>query len=181
MTDGLLLTHALVTCGGVRAPLRGRDLQAVEVVPEGAVAWRDGVITYAGPERGLDERERAGLFVHRASGAVLPGFVDCHTHLPFFGWRADEFEARLGGKTYRDLHGGGGIYRSARMLAAASDEDVLDFCRPLAAEMLTHGTTAVELKTGYGLSVEAELRQARLARRLAQEIPQATTVTLLAA
>ena len=134
MTDGLLLTHALVTCGGVRAPLGGRDLQAIEVVPEGAVAWRDDVITYAGPEQGLGERERAGLFVHRASGAVLPGFVDCHTHLPFFGWRADEFEARLAGKTYRDLHGGGGIFRSARMLATASDEDVLDFCGPLAAE-----------------------------------------------
>jgi imidazolonepropionase len=181
MTDGLLLTHALVTCGGLPAPLRGRDLQAVEVVREGAVAWRDGVITYAGPEQGLGERERAGLSVRRASGAVLPGFVDCHTHLPFFGWRADEFEARLAGKTYRDHHGGGGIYRSARMLAAASDDDVLDFCRPLAAEMLAHGTTATELKTGYGLSVEAELRQARLARRLAQEIPQTTTVTLLAA
>src|SRR5712691_2420015 len=161
MTDGLLLTPALVTCGGLRAPLRGRDLQAVEVVPEGAVAWRDGAITYAGPEQGLGEGEREGLSVHRASGAVLPGFVDCHTHLPFFGWRADEFEARLAGRTYRDLHGGGGIYRSARMLAAA--------------------TTALELKTGYGLSVEAELRQARLARRLAQEIPQTTTVTLLAA
>src|SRR5436853_6109989 len=150
MTDGLLLTHALVTCGGVRAPLRGRDLQAVEVVPEGAVAWRGGVITYAGPEQSLDERERAGLFVQRASGAVLPGFVDCHTHLPFFGWRADEFEARLGGKTYRDLHGEGGIFRSARLLAEAADEEVIEFCLPLVHEMLAHGTTAFELKTGYG-------------------------------
>src|SRR5207253_4707449 len=112
--------------------------------------------------------------------AVLPGFVDCHTHLPFFGWRADEFEARLAGRTYRDLHGEGGIFRSARLLAEAADEEVIEFCLPLAAEMLAHGTTAFELKTGYGLSVEGELRQARLARRLASSIPQTTTVTLLA-
>jgi imidazolonepropionase len=67
------------------------------------------------------------------------------------------------------------------MLAEASDEDVLGFCRPLVQEMLAHGTTALELKTGYGLSVEAELRQARIARRLGEEIPQTCTLTLLAA
>src|SRR5437879_6180446 len=180
MTDGLLLTPALVTCAELHAPMRGPDLQRIEVVADGAVAWRGGAITYTGPASALGERDRAGLTVHRAAGAVLPGFVDCHTHLPFFGWRADEFEARLAGRAYRDLHGGGGIYRSARMLAEASDEEVLAFCRPLAEEMLAHGTTALELKTGYGLSLEAELRQARLARRLAEAIPQTATLTLLA-
>src|SRR5207247_1876987 len=108
------------------------------------------------------------------------GFVDCHTHLPFLGWRADEFQARLAGETYRDVQGGGGgIFRSSRLLAEASDDQVLDFCVPLAEEMLAHGTTAIEMKTGYGLSVDAELRQARLARRLSAEIPQTATVTLL--
>jgi imidazolonepropionase len=66
------------------------------------------------------------------------------------------------------------------MLSEASDEEVISFCRPLVEEMAVHGTTALELKTGYGLSVEAELRQARLARRLAEEAPQTCTVTLLA-
>ncbi len=181
MTEGLLLTPALVTCAGLGVPVRGLDLHGVEAIENGAMAWREGTISYAGPANGLPEADRKGLPLHPAGGAVLPGFVDCHTHLPFFGWRADEFEARLAGMTYRDLHGGGGIYRSARMLAAASDEEVLAFCRPLAEEMLAHGTTAFELKTGYGLSVDAELLQARLARWLAQEIPQTTTVTLLAA
>ena len=89
-------------------------------------------------------------------------------HLPFAGWRADEFEARLRGVSYAELHGDdGGIFRSSRQLAAASDDEVLAFCLPLVAEMLAHGTTALELKTGYGLSVDAEIRQARLARRLA--------------
>ncbi len=87
------------------------------------------------------------------------------------GWRADEFEARLRGVSYRELHGGdGGIFRSARMFAEASDEEVLAFSRPLLDEMLAHGTTALELKTGYGLSVDQELRAARLARRLADEV-----------
>jgi imidazolonepropionase len=106
--------------------------------------------------------------------------VDCHTHLPFVGWRADEFEARLRGLTYRDLHGAeGGIFRSSRLLREARDDEVLDFCRPLVAEMAAFGTTALELKTGYGLSADLELRQARLARLLADEAPQTCTVTLL--
>lgn len=144
---------------------------------EQAVAWADGVITYVGPSDGLPGH----VWAERYDGCtIVPGFVDCHTHLPFAGWRADEFEARLSGVTYRDLHGEGGIYRSARMFAEASDEEVLAFCRPLVQEMADHGTTTLELKTGYGLSVEAELRQARLARRLAHEAPQTCSVTLLA-
>jgi imidazolonepropionase len=141
-----------------------------------AVAWEDGVITYIGPAEdlvGVDPEWHEGC-------TIAPGFVDCHTHLPFAGWRSDEFEARLSGISYRDLHGEGGIYRSARMLSDASDDEVLEFCRPLVREMADHGTTALELKTGYGLSVEGELRQARLARRLAEEAPQTCTVTLLA-
>jgi imidazolonepropionase len=115
-----------------------------------------------------------------AGRTVIPGLVDCHTHLPFFGWRDDEFEARLSGLSYAEQHAEGGIPRSARMLAEASDDQVLEFCMPLLSEMAAHGTTALELKTGYGLSLEAELRQARLARRLAEEAPQTARVTLLA-
>jgi imidazolonepropionase len=131
---------------------------------------------YAGPRSGWE----GGLDSEFEGCTLVPGFVDCHTHLPFVGWRDDEFEARLGGTTYRDQHGVGGIGRSARLLAEASDEQILEFCRPLLAEMMAHGTTALELKTGYGLSVDAELRQARLARRLAAETPQTAVVTLLA-
>ena len=143
---------------------------------EQAVAWEEGLITYVGPADDL-----AGVEPEWFEGCTIaPGFIDCHTHLPFAGWRADEFEARLSGVSYRELHGEGGIYRSARMLAAASDDEVLAFCRSLVQEMAEHGTTALDLKTGYGLSVEAELRQARLARRLSEEAPQTCSVTLLA-
>ena len=173
--EGAIVTPALVTALGP-APARGSSLDA-DVIRDAALAWRDGRIVYVGPAADLPSDAPEP---RRVDGAVLPGFVDCHTHLPFFGWRADEFQARLRGVTYRNLHGGGGIYRSGRMLAEASDEEVVAFCRPLLAEMLAHGTTTVELKTGYGLSVDAELRQARLARRVAEMAAQTCVVTLLA-
>jgi imidazolonepropionase len=159
-------------------PAKGnRETWPTETRAPTAVAWDDdGVITYVGPAE-----ELTGVDPEWFEGCTIaPGFVDCHTHLPFVGWRADEFEARLSGVTYRDQHGEGGIRRSARMLAEASDDEVLAFCEPIVREMADHGTTTLELKTGYGLSVEGELRQARLARWLAEIAPQTCTVTLLA-
>ncbi|MGH2557313.1 MAG: imidazolonepropionase [Actinomycetota bacterium] len=178
MTEGLILTKCLVTPSSGAAPLRGPGVGQLTVIHDAAVAWQDGMVAYAGPAADCPTAFR-DFRTFDVEGAVLPGFVDCHTHLPFYGWRADEFEARLAGKTYRDLHGEGGIYRSARLLSEASDDDVLRFCRALTDEMLAHGTTALELKTGYGLSVEGEMRQARLARRLADESPQTARITLL--
>src|SRR5436190_9636036 len=150
MSAGVLFSPALITARGP-APKRGTDLGSVQIVRDAALAWHDGILTHAGPAADLPAQLAAGPAFH-AAGAVVPGLVDCHTHLPFFGWRADEFEARLAGRTYQDVHGsGGGIARSARLLAGAVDEEVMEFCAPLAAEMLAPGTTAVELKAGYGL------------------------------
>ena len=173
--SGSLVVSTLVTPAGP-APVRGSALSEPSVTREAGVAWEDGVLTYVGPADGL-AADHPDVF---AGCTLVPGFVDCHTHLPFAGWRADEFEARLAGRTYRDLHGEGGIYRSARMFAEAGDDEIMSFCRPLLQEMVDHGTTALEMKTGYGLSIEGELRQARIARRLAEEAPQTCTVTLLA-
>jgi imidazolonepropionase len=178
MTDGRLLAPRLVTAQGGATPRRGADVGRLEIVSEAALAWQDGSIVYAGPASDCP-RPLRDLPTDRVTGAILPGFVDCHTHLPFYGWRADEFEARLAGRSYRDLHGEGGIYQSARLLAEGTDEEVLRFSRALTDEMLAHGTTALELKTGYGLSLEGELRQGRLARTLAEQIPQSARVTLL--
>jgi len=176
MPDANALVVGTIVTASHPLPRRGAELGAPSVLRDAAIAWEGDTITYVGPPGGLEGGSRVVL--DRAM--IMPGFVDCHTHLPFFGWRADEHEARLAGSSYRELHGEGGIGRSARMLAEASDEEVLEFCLPLAREMLDHGTTSLELKTGYGLSVEAELRHARLARLLADEVPQTCTVTLLA-
>jgi imidazolonepropionase len=174
---GAAVAAALATARGA-LPARGAAATAGVTPGPAGVAWEDGTITYAGPADGLPFEPTIGV---PDAGLLIPGFVDPHVHLPFIGWRADEFEARLAGTSYRDLHGEeGGIFRSARMLAGASDDEVLDFSRRLLDEMAAHGTTATELKTGYGLSVEAELRQARLARALAADAPQTCSVTLLA-
>ena len=118
-----------------------------------------------------------------ASGAdVLPGLVDCHTHLPFAGWRADEYEMKVTGVPYEEIaRRGGGIAASARALAAASDGAVLRQARALAREMLEHGTTAFECKSGYGLTPDGELRALRLAARLGEEVEQTLRSTALLA
>jgi imidazolonepropionase len=114
-----------------------------------------------------------------ASGCtVLPGFVDCHTHLPFAGWRADEYEMKVTGVPYEEIaRRGGGIASSARAFGATDDTAILAQAEGLAAEMLQLGTTTLEGKTGYGLSVDAERRAARLGRALGERVAQTTTVT----
>ncbi len=176
MTKGALVARALVTAEAEPPALGAGRLRVAE---RAGVAWDEaGTVVFVGDAADLPWPATHGS---PDVGCIAPGFVDCHTHLPFVGWRADEFQARLEGLTYRDVAGeGGGIARSSRLLAAASDDEVLAFCRSIVHEMAAHGTTALELKTGYGLSVEAELRQARLARALSDLAPQTCTVTLLA-
>jgi imidazolonepropionase len=110
--------------------------------------------------------------------SVLPGFVDCHTHLPFAGWRAEEYELKVTGVPYEEIsRRGGGIASSARAFGEASDEEILAQARDLSADMLRTGTTTFEGKTGYGLSVFAERRAAKLGRELGLEAVQTTVVT----
>jgi imidazolonepropionase len=127
----------------------------------GSVTVENGVIA------ALDDDPSADLVIDATGGAVIPGLIDCHTHLPFAGWRANEYEEKVTGVPYEEIsRRGGGIAGSARALATASDEAVVAQARGLRAEMLTHGTTTFEAKTGYGLSREQELRAVRLGRAL---------------
>jgi imidazolonepropionase len=154
-----------------------RHSRAAELTAEpGSVLLDGGVIA------GFEADSAAALQVDASGCAVVPGFVDCHTHLPFAGWRAEEYEMKVTGVPYEEIaRRGGGIRSSARAFAAASDEEVLAQARGLAGEMLTHGTTAFECKSGYGLSVDAELRSLRLAAELDGLVPQPTTSTALLA
>jgi imidazolonepropionase len=136
---------------------RGNDLR----LEPGAVTVRDGLIA------AFEDDPAADVIIDARGGAVLPGFVDCHTHLPFAGWRAREYEQKVTGVPYEEIaRSGGGIASSARALAEATDEAVLAQASALREEMLRLGTTTVEGKTGYGLSVEGELRSVRLGRAL---------------
>ena len=142
----------------------------------GTLAVHDGRVT------GFEADGGAGLQVDASGCAVVPGLVDCHTHLPFAGWRAEEYERKVLGVPYEQIaRTGGGIAASARALAQCDDDAVLRQSRWLAGEMLGHGTTAFEAKCGYGLAVDAELRALRLADRLGKQVAQQTTSTALLA
>jgi imidazolonepropionase len=127
----------------------------------GSVAVRDGAIAAFEDDGGAD------IVIDAAGGAVIPGFVDCHTHLPFAGWRANEYEMKVTGVPYEEIaRSGGGIASSARALAHSTDTEVLAQAGELRTEMLRLGSTTVEGKTGYGLSRENELRSVAIGRQL---------------
>ena len=130
----------------------------------------------------LEPTEAADLHVDATGCTLLPGFVDCHTHLPFAGWRAHEYEQKVTGVPYEEIaKAGGGIASSARALRETPDEAVLQQARELAGEMLVTGTTTFECKSGYGLSREGELRSLKLATELGRSVDQRTTRTALLA
>jgi imidazolonepropionase len=156
--------------------VRGDAWASLTPLEDASVSCRDGLIESVGDGAGAE------VEIDASGCTVVPGFVDCHTHLPFYGWRADEDAARLTGVRYEALHREeGGIFRSARLLGNAPGDAVVSFGRALAAAMLRAGTTTFEAKSGYGLTVEAELRQLRLARRLAEAVRQRVVATCLAA
>jgi imidazolonepropionase len=165
----------------LRPPEEGLDYlrhdRAGELVVEPGALTVDG-----GAVACLEASAGAAVQIDASGGAVIPGLVDCHTHLPFAGWRAREYSQKIAGVSYEQIaRDGGGIRSSARSFANTTDEDVLAQATTAASEMLAHGTTAFECKSGYGLSIDAEARALRLAAALAQRVPQTTTSTALLA
>jgi len=138
------------------------------LVEGGAVVIEDDRILWAGPEAAMPATpgERLDL----GGRLVTPGLVDCHTHLVFAGGRAREFELRLQGATYEEVaRAGGGILSTVRATRAASEDDLLAAALPRVDQMLAQGVTTIEVKSGYGLDIETELRMLRAARRIAQQ------------
>jgi imidazolonepropionase len=155
---------------------RGAEQLRAQTLDGGDLSARDGTIA------GFERDPRAELTIDASDCAVIPGFVDCHTHLPFAGWRAAEYEQKLTGVPYEEIsRSGGGIRSSARALRAMTDEQVLGQATGLAAEMRRSGTTTFECKSGYGLERDAELRSLQLARELAGRVSQTTLSTALLA
>ncbi len=155
------------------------------VVPAGAVAIDDRRIAWVGPDRALEaavDLEGARTLDARG-GLVTPGLVDSHTHLVFAGERAGELVLRASGKSYLDVAlSGGGIAATARSTEAASDEALLDAALVRARRLLSQGVTTVEVKSGYGLTLEREMRLLRVIHGLAHVLWADITVvpTLLA-
>lgn len=173
----------LLTNIGCLATCRPEGVQGdIHLVHRAALAWEGDRIRWVGPERDLPAT-LAGLPREDAGGRlVIPGLVDCHTHLAFGGWRADEFEQRILGATYLEIAArGGGIASTVRQTRAASTEHLLDRCRGHLAAMARLGVTTVEAKSGYGLSLDDELRLLEVYARLAAGHAQLIVPTLLAA
>jgi imidazolonepropionase len=150
------------------------------VIPDGAIAARDGRIAWVGPADAIPGPAREE--VDCAGAWILPGLIDCHTHLVHAGDRAREFELRLEGASYEEIaKAGGGILSTVRATRAADEASLREAATPRLLALMAEGVTTVEIKSGYGLELGAELRQLRVARQLAAEHPVEIVTSLLAA
>ncbi|RPE77269.1 imidazolonepropionase [Vulcaniibacterium tengchongense] len=173
--DGLLLGASLATLAGA---------QGYGEVADGALGWRDGVLTYVGPRAALPDAppRLAREVIETDGGWVTPGLVDCHTHLVFAGERAREFELRLQGASYEEIaRAGGGILSTVRAVRAADEDALLRQSLPRAQALLADGATTLEIKSGYGLDYENERKMLRVARRIGVELGIGVRTTCLAA
>ncbi|MGD9820496.1 MAG: imidazolonepropionase [Aminobacteriaceae bacterium] len=167
------------------SPSAGKDQGAVRFLPRGAMVIRNGMIEAVGPEEEIlsslsgpeiDEEIDCG------GRCVIPGFVDPHTHMCFARRREEEFSLRLAGTPYLEiLQKGGGILSSVRSVREASDDDLFENTLVLALSALSMGTTTVEMKSGYGLDTETELRMLSVIRRVGRETPLDVVPTFMGA
>ena len=149
------------------------------LIPEAGVVLDGERIAWVGPMNGLPA---GGEPIDLGGRLVTPGLIDCHSHVVFAGDRAREFEMRLNGASYEDVaRAGGGIVSTVAATRAASEDDLLAQALPRADQMLTEGVTCLEVKSGYGLDIETELRMLRVARRIAQVRPLRVKTTFLGA
>jgi len=162
---------------------------ALGVITRGALVTRGGRIEWVGEESALP----TALAAAGAAGAtpeehdlvggwVTPGLIDCHTHLVFAGNRAGEYAERLRGRSYEEIaRAGGGILSTMRAVRSASEQQLFDESAPRLAAFVSEGVTALEIKSGYGLTLEDEAKMLRVARHLARAFPVTVRTTLLAA
>jgi imidazolonepropionase len=178
-----MLLHSasqLLTLQG--GPQRGHALGALGLLEDGAVLVRDGEILAVGPTRELLADYPAEPRLEARGCAVLPGFVDPHTHVIWAGERAAEFGMKMAGATYLEiLKSGGGILSTVRQTRQASLETLMDETRPRLQSMFAHGTTSAEAKSGYGLQTETELRLLDAILKLNEEGPLELAPTFLGA
>jgi imidazolonepropionase len=178
-----MLLHSasqLLTLAG--GPQRGPDLGRLGILPDGAVLIRDGLIQAVGSSAELLQRYPSESRFDAGGMAVLPGFVDAHTHLVFAGDRAAEFELRLQGKSYLEiLAAGGGILSTVLATRASGVDQLVAQSRARALRMLAHGTTTAEAKSGYGLELSSELDQLEALIRLDEAGPLEIVPTFLGA
>ena len=183
MSVAVLNATQLVTLAGPRRARVRAEMRELAIVPAGGMLIEDGRVSRIGPSAEIENRLPAGSQVIDATGkVVLPGFVDAHAHPVFGGNRVDEFEMRAQGATYEEIAAsGGGIRSTVARTRAASEEELLAQAKKHAGWFLANGTTTVEAKSGYGLTVEDEIKILRVIRRLNAETPIEFVPTFLGA
>lgn len=184
-TGNVLIKNAaeLVTCSGFQGK-KGEEMNNLHVIPNGAVVIEAGIIKAVGTtEEVLKKYNESEYEVIDAAGkAVLPGFVDSHTHFVFGGYRAEEFSWRLRGDSYMEImERGGGIINSVRATAEATKEDLHRAGKKRLDSMLSFGVTTVEGKSGYGLNYDTEIKQLEVMDALNQEHPMDIVKTFMGA
>ena len=180
----LAVLHAsqLVTLAGPKRPRVGAELSEIGIIRDGGLLIRDGRIELVGSSSEIEKKTGDAEVIDARGKVVLPGFVDAHTHLVFAGNRIDDFERRARGDIYEQIaNAGGGIWSTVEKTRAASEADLFAQTQRHANWFLRCGTTTVESKSGYGLSVEDELKILRVMRRLIQETPLEIVPTFLGA
>jgi imidazolonepropionase len=151
-------------------------------VRDGCLLVHGGRLAWVGSRSKIPRGIEAAESIDGGGRWATPGLVDCHTHLVFAGTRADEFELRVGGATYEDIaRAGGGILSTVRSTRAASEDELLQASRVRLRSLMGRGVTTVEVKSGYGLGTDPELKMLRVARRLGQEEGLTVQTTLLGA
>jgi len=167
------------------APLSGHTQGSVRIFSPGAMTWSDGRIVSIGPEEdvlGKFDDPVPDMDIDAQGRCLIPGFIDPHTHMCFAKTREDEFSLRIKGTSYLEiLRRGGGILSSVRAVRAASEEDLFNGTLKQVLSALGFGTTTVEIKSGYGLDTQTELKMLRVIRRIALETPLDVVPTFLGA
>jgi imidazolonepropionase len=182
----LVLRHCrqLITCPG-RAPRRGTDQGRLEVISDGALATTGERIVFAGPTADLERTVTLpgdARVIDAREWSILPGFVDAHTHAVFAGDRRAELQRRLAGETYASIAAtGGGIVSTVTATRAATEDELTAHARARLDRMLAGGTTTCEIKSGYGLDLESELKMLRVVRRLDRSHPIDIAATFMGA
>ncbi|SEP62518.1 imidazolonepropionase [Faunimonas pinastri] len=152
------------------------------IVENAAIGAKDGRIAFVGAAAGLPTGSRAAETIDCEGRWITPGLIDCHTHLVYGGDRAHEFEMRLNGVAYEEIaRAGGGIVSTVRATRAASEDDLVATALLRLDHLLAEGVTTVEVKSGYGLDRETEMRALAAARRLGRERPVSVATTFLGA
>lgn len=176
----------LVTvAAGTRRCKSGEEMRDIGIISDAAMLFDENILWTGRADEVQNYLRNIGITaeIRSANGkTVMPGFVDSHTHIIFAGSRADEFARRLRGATYREIAAeGGGILRTVQATRNATEDELYETGKCIALAALQYGTTTIEIKSGYGLTVESEIKLLQAANRLRNDLPQRVIVTFMGA